>query len=300
MQATTRGRIGAVAVGVVSASVGLLPWWVTGARLPLQNLWATNTLDMPIALVPFSNYEVLTAAALFIVGAGIAGLIAGFTPALRARRWWVILGASGVQLIALVQTAIVTRAGLRDDGESALYFGVISALLALSLIVAFATAVLCSKPFGSSASVGITGRWAPPGWLIGTTLFVSFIIDWVWAWLVAFAPFQDYPTMMVVTPWVAPLGVGLAIILTGIHTTGRIVAALSSLVILWLLPAAVAATVFTLGSRAMLREWQSAIEYGLQVFREALFTPEVSLRPVVGAIVIATIGLTVRYVLGRR
>lgn len=47
-----------LALGAAAAIVGLIPWIITGMRLPLQNLWATDTrpADMPLALLPFSQY----------------------------------------------------------------------------------------------------------------------------------------------------------------------------------------------------------------------------------------------------
>lgn len=47
-----------LAIGAVSAVLGLLPWLITGMRLPLQNLWAADTAPdaMPIVLLPFSQY----------------------------------------------------------------------------------------------------------------------------------------------------------------------------------------------------------------------------------------------------
>lgn len=33
-----------VALGVLSAALGLAPWLLTGARSPLQNLWAGEVL----------------------------------------------------------------------------------------------------------------------------------------------------------------------------------------------------------------------------------------------------------------
>jgi hypothetical protein len=41
------------------------------------------------------------------------------------------------------------------------------------------------------------------------------------------------------------------------------------------------------------------IDYGVSVFRMALFTPEIALRPIVAAIVVAVVGLLVRWSWGR-
>jgi hypothetical protein len=58
-------------IGAASAVVGLLPWIITGMRLPLQNLWGTNTLPeaMPIGLLPFNQYAIPLIAGILVVGA---------------------------------------------------------------------------------------------------------------------------------------------------------------------------------------------------------------------------------------
>ncbi len=300
MRATTKGRIGAVALGVAAAGLGLLPWWMTGARLPLQNLWGTNNTDMPFALAPFSQYYVHAVAAYFIVGAGLAGLITGFTPGLRARRWWVVLGVSGLQGIAVIQSAFVTLLGLKGNGESQLYFAVISTGLALCLVTAFLTCVLCSLGFGSGTKTHAAGRWASPGWLIGTTLFVLFVGGWIRELASVIAPHQDMSMLSSITLWVTPVGVGFAVVVVGVHTSGRIAATVGALALLWVTPAAITASASVLGSRVMLKEWREVPEYALQVFQQYLFMPELSLRPIVVAAVIALAGLTLRYVLQGR
>jgi hypothetical protein len=47
-------------------------------RLPLQNLWGTNLLpeEMPIVLLPFSQYAITVLAGTVIVGSVTAGLVA--------------------------------------------------------------------------------------------------------------------------------------------------------------------------------------------------------------------------------
>ncbi|MCU1438326.1 MAG: hypothetical protein JWP66_1413 [Naasia sp.] len=57
------GLLPGVAIGIGAALIGLPPWIVTGMRLPLQNLCAVEVRpeDMPVALLPFSNYVVTLA-----------------------------------------------------------------------------------------------------------------------------------------------------------------------------------------------------------------------------------------------
>lgn len=305
MRASTTGRIGAVALGAVSASIGLLPWWITGARLPLQNLWGTNSVDMPFALVPFSQYYVHAVAACFIVGAGIAGLIAGFVPAMRTRRWWVVLGVSGLQIVCTLQSALVTLLGLRGDSESQLYFGVILAFLALCILAAFATCALCSRPSGSAPSMGgasgagsaLNARWASPAWLIGVTLFLLFLGPWVLQWIEAQAPYAVTERVSAMTVWIAPVGIGIGIVAVGVHTAGRIATALAALGLMVTVPAGIVATSSVLGSRVVLKYWRDAPEYAWGVFRSYLGVTDLWLIPLVVAVAIALVGLTLRYVL---
>lgn len=78
-------------VGALVAVVGLLPWIVTGMRLPLQNRWAAETLpgDMPVALLPFN--------------VGLALAWCGWRPAARFVGW---VGAAAV--LWLLPAALAT------------------------------------------------------------------------------------------------------------------------------------------------------------------------------------------------
>lgn len=73
-------------LGFEAVFIGLLPWIVTGMRLPLQNLWAINTLPecMPRALLPFSLYQLPLILAMTIFGMGLASLaVRAAQPAMR-------------------------------------------------------------------------------------------------------------------------------------------------------------------------------------------------------------------------
>ncbi|RIJ52169.1 hypothetical protein DZG03_17010, partial [Clavibacter phaseoli] len=74
-----RGALVALAVGVAAAVLGLLPWIIAGARLPLQAMWAeevASPADMPVALLPIHPYTASLLAAVIVVGGGAAGLAA--------------------------------------------------------------------------------------------------------------------------------------------------------------------------------------------------------------------------------
>src|SRR5690606_40914719 len=57
-QGVTVSPLGRYAIGVAAAVVGLLPWLLTGMRLPLQNLWShpTSPEDMQHAQLVFNQY----------------------------------------------------------------------------------------------------------------------------------------------------------------------------------------------------------------------------------------------------
>ncbi|MDJ0378729.1 hypothetical protein [Cryobacterium sp. PH31-L1] len=68
------GPVSYLVVGMLAAIVGLLPWLVTGMHLPIQNLWAADSVpeDMPIALLPFSQYTITLVVAVVVTGSALA------------------------------------------------------------------------------------------------------------------------------------------------------------------------------------------------------------------------------------
>ena len=131
-------------------------------------------------------------------------------------------------------------------------------------------------------------------------MFAIFLGVWLMQWPMVLAPNGDHYAFGIVVSWLSPILVGLAIVAVGVHTIGRIAAAIAALLLLWIVPAALTATGAVLGSRVMLNDWRSAPEYALMVFREALFIVDISLRAVIIAAVVAAIGLALRYVLRGR
>ena len=142
MQTSARGTLDAwqaVLVGVAGAVVGLLPWAVGDMRLPLQNLWRdiTPAEQMPLALLPFSQYAVAELVAMIGIGSVIAGL--------AARRWaprlgsagvrWVRVGVVRLQGIALAQTVAVVLGGLRPGLASFAYVGRLTAIVVLAVLL---------------------------------------------------------------------------------------------------------------------------------------------------------------------
>lgn len=77
-----RGVLG-LAIGAGAGLVGLVPLLLAGARLPLQNLWLEDTLDMPLSLLPVNQYYVAFIVAILVTGGVLAGI------GLRALRSWI-------------------------------------------------------------------------------------------------------------------------------------------------------------------------------------------------------------------
>jgi hypothetical protein len=281
------------AIGAGSAVFGLLPWLITGLRLPLQNLWAVESLpdDMPVALLPFSQYHLSLIAALIVVGSATAGIIARV---LRARTpngglALLMLGVGGVHLVAVTQTAVVVAGGLRDDRMSGLYLTAITAVAVMT--VALGLGVL-----------RLIARAPRAGALIGLTVAALLTSGWVHALLSPQGPaFTGEPSwLFALVRWIPPVLIGAAIAWAGVNTVGRIIAAVSSLAMLWIGPALITAATAAVGSRVLARHLDEMLDYGIDVFRMALFEPTLVATPLVVAILVAAGGLVLRAVTANR
>ena len=284
-----------LAVGIGAAVVGLLPWIVTGMRLPLQNTWATATTDpsdMPIALLPFSQYAATIVAAVLLVGGAVAGIA---VRVLRARRVLTrsgslaaVGGLVGLQLVAVVETAVVTGAGMRMDGTP----GTGASISASQLYVVALTV-------GSLVCVGVAAvlavlvvRAAPGGALVA--LAVSAVALGVWADAFVVPPVSSVGgaagVVLAFLRWVPAVAVGAAIAWTGLRTLGQGVAAVVALGILWSGTALVTAVSYALGSRVYLPYPVEMAAAGASVFVSALGPAGASLVPVLVAAVVGAAG----------
>ncbi len=280
----------ALPVGIVAAMVGFLPWWLSGARLPLQNLWAqsVDADEMPIVLLPFSQYAVILIFAMIVVGAAVAG-IGGRV--LRVRGWGVVLLFAGVLLVqvtATVQTALVVIDGLQERLESNIYVAALVAGTGLSILIGIVVTVLIAR--------------APrAGALIGLTIGAIGAASWFGSLVAPLGSTAVPDALLFVFPWIAPVLTGVAIAWAGINTAGRVIAALVALALVWVAPALTTAVASSVGSRVLIRAGASdVIDYGMSVFRMALLTPELALRPILATVIVAAVGLLIRVLVGRR
>lgn len=273
--------------------IGLLPWLTTGMRLPLQNLWAqpTDPGDMPIALLPFSQYSLTVIFSVLLIGGALTGMAARALRPRMTRAGLVLLLCTtpALQVIAVAQSATVTGSGLEDSGRGALYLTAIVGVSVLSLLLGLLAQTLIALAPRAGALLGLTlSAIAAPSWLGGflrpLTLQGS---DWL------------LPAMSLLA-WIAPVLTGISIAWAGVRSAGRVAAAIASLLLLWIAPAAITGISSAAGSRVLASDPLAMIEYALQVFASALVVPELALRPVVAAIVVAALGLLVLWAVRRR
>ena len=276
-----------LAIGAGSALVGLLPWLIRGMRLPLQNLWAT-TVDpeaMPIALLPFNQYSITLIVGLIVCGSAVAGLLARTLREQLSRRGFVgiALGVFLVQIGAAAQGTLVVSGGLRDGTNSAIYLTGLIAVAVVSIGVGALVMVLIGKAARPGATLGFAmAAIAAQAWLSSLVVppgtFVTQASMW-WLDLARYVP---------------AIIVGVAIAWCGIRSIGSVMAAVGSLLILWIAPVALMAVSVVVGSRALAQQPDQMFDYGAEVFMSMLTAAQNSIPPLLIAIVIAGIGLASR------
>ncbi|WP_309619230.1 hypothetical protein [Salinibacterium sp.] len=280
------GLLALFGLGIVSAIVGLIPWLITGMRLPLQNLWGTDALpaQMPIALLPFSQYYVSFIVALILVGSTIAGIVGRATTARNTRAALVALmgGVLIIQIVATTQTAMTVSGGLSDRSASTLYLvaltgGTIAAiLLGLGMFTLIARA---PKP-GALIALSIAAI-ASSSWMRGLAFPVGTV-----------SSSSTFTEVMRTVIELAPaIAIGAAIVWCGVNSVGRMTAVISSLILLWMGPVFITAVSSAAGTRVLAPYPSEMLEYGVQVFRSALLMPELWASTLAIAVGIAAVGL---------
>jgi len=286
------GPAGYVVAGVVSAIVGLTPWLITGLRLPGQNLWASQALSdqMPIALLPFSQYRLAIIVALIVVGSALGGLFARWSRARHPRFALVSLigGVAVVQITALVQTALTVEHGLRESRLSTLYLGALVAGTVASIVVGIGLLLLIAR--------------APRA---GVVVAISLVAVALESWLDSLVlPFGALPTPVTLAllgalRWVPAIIVGLSVAWAGLTSVGRIIAAVFGLFALWIVPAAVTAVTAATGSRNLAQRPAEMFDFGGQVFTSAIGPAGDPLPPLIVAVVVMVLALGARAAFGR-
>ncbi len=289
-----KGALASLGLGLAGALVGLLPWIITGMRLPLQNLWALPTLpdDMPVAWLPFSQYTVSFVISIMVVGAAAAGIAACALRARLPRRapLSIAAGVLFVQVVATAQAANVVGSGVGASREGSVYLAACIGVAVVGIVCGLVVLGLISRGPRAGATVALA--------------FASITVTW---WVGGFFPpvgivpvTVDYGWALDILRWLSPLLVGASIAWGGIRTAGRIVAAGVSLLMLWVVPPLATAVTAAVGSRVMLRYPLELLDYGWGVFTMALLMPALVVPPLVVAVVTAAAGIVGRELLERR
>lgn len=250
-------------IGVLATVLGLLPWLLVGARLPIQNLWATETPPelAPIVALPFSQYLTTPLVAYVVlawVSGGLTVRLLGFRLGARAP---LIAGVTiaVLQVIALVQTAIVVGTGLQETDQAQVYLWGLTGGTAAAIGIGALLYRLISIGAVPGAAVALSiGAIVAGGWL-------NTMVWAVWG-------MDRYPPVWLipVTEWIPPVLVGLVVAWCGIGTVGRKAAAVASLLLLWVLPALLGAISATLGTRVLANDPTGMLDYFVNTFRQGL------------------------------
>lgn len=267
----------AVIIGAIAAMIGLLPWLATGMRLPLQNLWATQTSpdEMPFTLLPYSQYTVMLIASVLIVGAGLAGLTARILGSRVNRRAaaFLALGVLIVHIAAITQTTITVSLGLQEGRWAAFYLTALVLVATFSMLVGVGILFLIARAPVAGAAIGLSIVAVLLGvWLGSLTSGVS--------------------VLFAASLWAPAVLIGLIIAFTGFRTIGRGIAVFVSLLILHIGPALITAVSSAAGTRALARNPGELIEHGVRVFL-TMIDPQYSLGPLLVAFITGVAGAIV-------
>lgn len=282
--ASARVRLLPFAIGAGGGLLGLLPWFAGGARLPLQNLWSSSTMpgDMPLVLLPVSQYFAILLFSLVLLG----GVFAGVAVHVVARRreiavWPAALGVLLVHAIAVVQSFAVAAAGLglTDDRRSIVYLsGMLGGALA-AVLMAQLGFWMTSRRSAGVAAFGVALAAVPFG-------------SWVSRWVLAFTGDAFAPLWVPeLLRWVPAVVVGLALVWCGVRPPARLAVWVVSLLALWILPALFGALQYGLGMRVLKDDLAGMASATVQVFPMML---GVGGMPVLVALVIAVVGVLIR------
>lgn len=289
--APTRARLLPFAIGVAGGILGIVPWLVGGGILPLQNLWATQTMpdDMPFSLLPLSQYYVTTVFALVLLGGVFAGLAVHMFARSRALASWpASLGVLLVHVIVVVQSFSVLAGGLGlgsgGDRRALLYFAGVLGGTIVAVLLAQVGFWMTSRRSVAVAALGVALAAVPfASWV--ARLVVSFTGE-------AFPP----PFLSPLVHWLPAVIVGAALVWCGVRPVARLAVWVAGLLAVWALPALFTALQAGLGMRVLQGDVVEMMRVSLDVFPLAL--AEVWL-PVVVALVIAVVGTIVRMLVER-
>lgn len=280
-----------VLVGVFGALVGIAPWLLTGANLPLQNLWGTHTApeSMPVALLPISQYNARDIAIMLVVGALIAGFGAWGAARItrESLRWGALAGLVLAYAVIIVQSFLVTAEGLRNDESAQIYVAGLLGGTLISAVIGVGIFYLASArtPVLRALAVGALavplGAW--PLVFARTSLVGEFSIT-------------DVPWLQ----WMPGVIAGLALAWLGWRSGAAVLVWVLTLAFLWFLPAVFSAIQSALGNRVILGDFSAMIANASRAFGHTILPNELNVANVIVAVVIGVLGAVGLAVLERR
>jgi hypothetical protein len=279
-------------LGISAGLLGLAPWLITGARLPLQNSWGTQVLpeQMPVSLLPLSQYELTTLVALLTFGGAMAGLAVRIWQPARRRlvAWCAASGVLAVQFSAAVQSFTVLDDGLTDGTLARVYF---AGLLA-GVIACIAAGLVAFLLFASRSRALVA---------LGAGLMAVPFTSWAGEWVVGLVGQTNVPAAVpTVARWIPALIVGCALAWCGLRPARRAAVWLAGLALLWVVPALFISVGYVLGTRAMAGDLQEMLLMSRQILAATLGPAGGALPTVLLALAIALAGLGLRSVAARR
>jgi len=278
------GPVSYLVVGIVAAILGLLPWLLAGLRLPLQNLWAITVSpeNMPIVLLPFSQYALPLIVAMMVTGSAFAGVFARKTLAHQPRFALaaIVAGVLIVQLAATAQTVVTVSNGLTQSRTAFIYLAGITAGTMMANLVGIAVLLIIARAPAAGVVVAVSVA----------AVAVSVWLPTIFLYAFDLATNESIALVRVVTRWVPPVIVGLAVVWSGLGTISRVVAAIMSLLTLWVGPALFTGVSAALGSRALADDPAAMVDFGERAFLGALGTGGESLPLIIPAIAVMVLG----------
>ncbi|WP_051025021.1 hypothetical protein [Arthrobacter sp. Rue61a] len=279
-------------IGILAAALGLVPWWISGARLPLQNLWATQVMpgQMPLALLPLSQYEVLTIVALLTTGGAAAGFAIRVWSPVRRRlvTWCAIVGLLLVQVAATVQSFELLGQGLMR-GTLAQYY---RAGLMAGVICSILAAVVALLLIASKSTVATT---------IGGGLMAVPFTSWAVEWVVGVVGHTNVPIAVPsIAHWLPAIVVGCALAWCGVRPLGRLAVWVLNLAFLWVIPAVFTAVQSVLGTRVIAGDIPEMVLMGREVLTAALGPDGGAVPTVLLALALGLAGVGIRVIAARR
>ncbi|WP_407317575.1 hypothetical protein UQW22_13535 [Isoptericola halotolerans] len=246
-------------LGVGAAVVGLIPWVLTGMVLPLQNLWGSATLpeDMPVALLPFSQYFLMPMFGILVLpGAALGVVLRRGARTRQAARRSTLAATAGLVVVqggAAAQTIAVVAGGLRPGAESFVYLAAISA--AILAFLGTSVSVCRELASGSVPTATIAAALGALGAGYWWDAFLSVHPAWM----------LDLPAATVRLIFLG--GALLPAVLTGVALAWcgwaprrRLGAWAAAVLVLWVGGAAFQALVASVSSRALLGDPQAMVD----------------------------------------